>query len=437
VFRQHCDCSDTGFGNRGPPTRSSRYNAITFPEINWVAMRKFSARRQRAVRSLLLLPATLFLCASLEGCSYIPDDGPSGRDLLAAPTTADQKFALVEINQALIDVISNLPDPSFFGRFGDHRPSSNQTIGVGDSVQITLWEAAAGGLFSTPVTGPGSPGSRTAVIPAQTVNEDGAITIPYAGRIPLVGKTAPQVEQTIVDRLQGKAIEPQAVLTIVTNVSNTATVMGDVNTASRVTLSPKGDRILDALALAGGNKNPVYETVITLTRHGQSQKVPMQALLTRPKENIYVHPGDNITLVREPETFTAVGATGSTNATVTFDTIGISLDEAVAKAGGLLDTKADPGAVFVMRYEDTSIAKRFPGFPVESLKPVLTPIVYHINLRDPNGLLVARRFPMRDKDILYISDAATIELQKVMDIFASINQPLASTYYVKVLGSVK
>ena len=376
--------------------------------------------------------ASLGACAALLGCSVTPGSGPTGYELTEASTGTDPKFALIEVNQSLVDLMSGWPDASLFGRFGDHRAPANQRIGVGDSVQITLWEAAAGGLFSTPVTGPGSPGSRTAVIPPQTVNEDGAITIPYAGRVPLAGKTAPQVERVIVDRLAGKAIEPQAVLTVTQNVSNTVTVMGEVNTAGRISLSSKGDRVLDVLASAGGIRAPVQESVIALTRRGVTQNVPMQALLTQPRENIYVLPGDNITVARQPESFTAVGATG-TNAVVSFDFVGISLEEAVAKAGGLIDARADPAAVYVMRYEPTKLAERIPGVAPELLKSAWTPVVYHVDMREPDALLVSRRFAMRDKDILYVSNAPLAELQKLTVLFQTVNEPLTTSFLIRRL----
>jgi polysaccharide biosynthesis/export protein len=59
------------------------------------------------------------------------------------------------------------------------------------------------------------------------------------------------VEEAIVKALEGKAIQPQAVVTITKNSSNTATVGGEVASGT-VPLNPKGDRILDVIASAGG-----------------------------------------------------------------------------------------------------------------------------------------------------------------------------------------
>ena len=239
--------------------------------------------------------------------------------------------------------------------------------------------------------------------------------MPFAGRVPVAGRTPQQVEQAIVQALTGKAIEPQALVTVTKNVANTVTVVGEVTGGARVPLTTRGDRVLDVVALAGGTKAPAHETFVTLVRDGRSVRIPMQAILTDPAENVYVRPGDVISVARELQTFTAAGATGQ-NSVVPFDALGITLDQAIARAGGLNDTRADPAGVFVIRYErpadydQLGLRRPDPG----TLSQV--PVIYRVNMRDPNGFFMARRFPVRNKDILYVSNAPALEVQKVMNI---------------------
>ena len=161
---------------------------------------------------------------------------------------------------------------------------------------------------------------------------DGAVTVPYAGRIRVAGRSTAQVEQVIVQALTSKAIEPQALVTVIKNIANTVTVIGEVTSGARVPLSVRGDRILDVVAEAGGTKAPPHETFLTLVRESRSVRIPMQALLSNPNENIPVRAGDVVIVAREPQTFTAAGATGQNNV-IPFDTIGITLDQAIARAG--------------------------------------------------------------------------------------------------------
>jgi polysaccharide export outer membrane protein len=148
----------------------------------------------------------------------------------------------------------------------------------------------------------------------------------------------------------------------------------------------------------------------------------MQALLTRPQENIYLRPGDVLTVVRDPQTFTTFGATGR-NALVTFDAIGISLEEAVAKAGGLLDLAADAQGVFLLRVEPVAIARQLnPDYPIAPGQRFVN-VVYRVNMKDAGTYFLARRFPVHNKDVIYVAVSPANELQKALSVFNSIASP--------------
>ncbi len=249
--------------------------------------------------------------------------------------------------------------------------------------------------------------------------------MPYAGRVSVAGLTTPEIEKVIVDKLTGKAIEPQAIVTLDQNVSNSITVNGEGIKGQRVPLSTRGDRLLDIVAQAGGllPRTPAQEAFLELTRGGRTVRVPFQTLLAQPKENIFARPGDTLTVVRYPLTFTAIGATGR-NAVVNFEAVGISLEEAVGKASGLLDERADPEGVFVLRYEPVAVVRDFPGLTPQQAALNLVPVVYLVNLRDPTGLFLARRFSVHDKDIVYVSNSPFNDLTKVFTIIAGITAPV-------------
>jgi polysaccharide export outer membrane protein len=263
------------------------------------------------------------------------------------------------------------------------------------------------------------------MIPEQIVGADGAITVPYAGRIQAAGRTPKDVEDAIVRSLQGKALEPQAVVTVGKNVSNAVTVVGEVTSGARIPLNTGGNRILDAIAQAGGTRAPVHETFVMLMRNQRSVRIPMQAILADPKENIYLFPNDVVTVTREPQTFTAVGATGQ-NAVLPFDAVGLTLDQAIARAGGLNDQRADPAGVFVIRFEPVANYDKL-GYPrptPDATKDV--PVIYHINLRDPTSFFLAHQFPINNKDILYVSNSPLVEVQKVMTVINNFIVPGAT-----------
>jgi polysaccharide export outer membrane protein len=380
------------------------------------------------------LGATLLITGALTACENLPGAGPSVSVVEAAarPTaTGETRFALVDVDPNVVAKLESAPAVSMLGTFGRQPAFATQAIGVGDIVEVQIWEAGPG-LFPSSVASSRPPesssrtrtspadstdtGARAAAIPEQVVGgRDGAITVPFAGRVPVVGRTPQQVEQAIIRALDQKAADPQVVVTVTRNLANTVTVIGEVTGGRRVPLTTRGDRVLDVVASAGGTKAAAHETFITLLRADSAVRLPMEAIINDPAENVYVRPGDVISVSREPQTFTAAGATGL-NAMVPFNAIGITLDRAIARAGGLMDNRADPTGVFVFRYERPEdydrLGLRRPG-PGTTTQ---VPVVYRVNMQDANGFLLARRFPVRNKDILYVSNASATEWQKAIDI---------------------
>ena len=341
---------------------------------------------------------------------------------------------MIEIDPPVVDTLSQIKPPSFAGAFGDYRPPQDQRIGVGDSIQITLWEAGPGGLFSAPVVDRQSPGSRSATIPDQVVGRDQSVTVPFAGRLVVTGRTPHDVESMIVNRLVGKAIDPQALVTVTRNASNTVTVAGAVGASRRVPLGVGGDRLLDVVAEAGGARGAAYDLAVMLARKDRVVRVPLQAVLDDPHENVFMQAADVVTLVPDPQTFTAAGATAR-NAVVPFETPSLSLEEALGKAGGVLDDRADPDGVFVIRFEPGNVVRQLPQLRMNGSSTGPSPVVYHLNLRDPNTLFLASRFAMRNKDILYVSNAPLSDVQKVLTLINLLVTPAITGATIK--NSVK
>src|SRR3954449_12007772 len=175
--------------------------------------------------------------------------------------------------------------------------------------------------------------------------------------------------------------------------------------------------------------SPVYETFVRLSRGGVTATIPMERLVSNPAENIYAQPGDVLTLVRLPQSFTAFGATG-TNALIPFTAERMTLGEALAKAGGLQDQRSDPAGVFLFRYEPPPIVKAL-GRPVLATGPdEATPVIYRLDLRNAKSFFLAQRFPIEDKDIIYVANAELNELQKFFTLVNTLTGPVISGFVV-------
>jgi polysaccharide export outer membrane protein len=299
-------------------------------------------------------------------------------------------------------------------------------FGIGDTVTVTIFEAAAGGLFIPSEAGV-RPGNFVQ-LPNQNVDESGNITVPYAGAVRAVGRTPAEVQQSIVAALKNRAIEPQVVVALANQNTSLVSVLGEVNTPARLPVSAAGEKLLDSITRAGGPKGQGFDTWVMLERDGKRATLPFGALVYEPANNIFTRPNDTIYVYREPQTFVALGAAGQ-QGQLNFDAWRISAAEAVGKAGGLNDTLADPASVFIYRGETRETAQRL-GLDIHKFEGPIIPIVYNFNFRDPAGYFLATKFQMRNKDVLFASNAGAVEQAKIMNyirlITATVNDPLVA-----------
>jgi polysaccharide export outer membrane protein len=275
------------------------------------------------------------------------------------------------------------------------------------------------------------------------VDSKGNISVPYAGTVRAQGRTQVEVQESIVAALRDRAIEPQAVVTLVDQRTSLVSVLGDVNASGRLPLNHAGERILDIVARAGGPRSQGYDEWIMLERNGRRAIAPFAALVYEPVNNIYAQPNDTIFLYREPQTFLAFGAFGggavlsnSPQGLFNFDAWRLSLAEAIGKAGGLSNNLADPASLFLYRGETREVAEKL-GIDVSPFTGPIIPVIYNVNLRDPAGYFLATTFEIRNKDVLYMSNALSVETSKFMEhlrlITATVNDPLVAALNVYAL----
>ena len=373
-----------------------------------------------------------------SGCSTLPTSGPSSSYVRAEQLDpASLPYALVKVTPDVENILER--NSVRIGRvFVDRRGPAEIRFGIGDTVSVTVFEAAAGGLF-IPVDAGVRPGNYV-TLPNQPVDTQGNITVPYAGPIKAQGRTAVQVQAAIVSALKNRALEPQAVVALVEQRASSISVLGEVGTPSRFPASASGERLLDAISRAGGPKNPGYDTWVMLEREGRQATTPFASLLNEPTNNIYVRPQDTIYVFTQPQTFVAFGASGQ-QGQFGFGAWRLSIAEALGKTGGLNDNLADPASVFLYRGERREVAEQL-GVDCSKFSGPVVPIIYNLNLRDPAGYFLATKFEMHNKDVIFASNSASVEASKLMTylrlITATVNDPLmaaVNAYTVKGLAT--
>ncbi|MCW2361391.1 MULTISPECIES: polysaccharide biosynthesis/export family protein [Sphingobium] len=343
------------------------------------------------------------------------------------------KVQIVDVNDAVTGHLVNAyRAPAFAQVFGD-TPIPGTLIGRGDALEITIWEAPPAVLFGTSTLGtPGIPSAAVASItsrqnglPLQVVDAAGLIDVPFAGRVMAADRAPQDVAHDIRSRLAKKAHDPQVVVRIANNAAANVTVVGDVVASTRMPLTPKGERLLDALASAGGVRQPVGKMTIQITRGGLVEGMPLETVIKDPLQNVRLKSDDIVTLLFQPYSFTVLGAARA-NSEVPFEGTGLSLSQALGRMGGLDDQRANPRGVFIFRFEKAR------AFPLAAGKPLpgvtsdgKVPVIYRVDMRDPKTLFVAQSFPIRDKDVIYVSNAPLADFSKFLQAVSQIVFPIA------------
>jgi polysaccharide export outer membrane protein len=350
----------------------------------------------------------------LTGCSTQSAQGPTSFEI-AHNSGRDKDFTLIDLSPAVLQQFSDFKRPSLLESFGNATPAPIRTLEKGDIVSVTIWDAG-GGLFSpqgaVPQQAGTTLGTQQTNVPNQTVDPDGRITVPFAGQIGVAGKSVVEVQRAISAALSHQALQPQALVNVVSDQSNLVTVIGDVKTPNRLPLDINGMRILDAVARAGGTTAPAFNEIVQLTRHGVAKRVRLSWIHNNPVENIYLQPDDTIYVLHDPEVISVLGAT-TNNMRLQFDTEKMTLADAVGLAGGLRDTQAEPSGVFIFRMEPSELVSGMKA-DAAAANGGMVPVIFRTDLRAPQDFFLAQTFQMRDKDIVYVANAETTQLDKLV-----------------------
>lgn len=367
----------------------------------------------------MLLPIAASLL--LTGCQSF---GPSRQNLLdagrvpAGPVEPSADIQVVQVHGGMAQQLQPAkPWPAFSTVLGGTRPVGT-VVGVGDALEVTIWEAPpatlfGGGVYDTRI-GTGISAARSNALPELLVGPDGTITVPFAGRVPASGRTLGQIQETIVSRLRGKANAPQALVRLVRNATAMVTVIGDVGQATRLPLTPAGERLLDVLAAVGGVKQSVNLVTIQVSRGGANYRMVLSDIIEESENNVILAKDDVVTALYQPYSFTVLGASGR-NDEIRFEAFGITLSQALGRIGGLQDGRANPRGVFLFRWED-------PETPGGARKPV----IYSFDLKDPAVYFLAQQFRISDRDMIYITNSPVAELQRFVGIISQTILPISA-----------
>ena len=390
-------------------------------------------RRSSVFYRLRLLLGLGLLAAVFSNCAAMPAHGPSRREVQRAETSDNlEGITLVNVDDAFTRrLMAAYKIDRFSDVFSLESPLEYLVL-PGDVVEVAIWEAPPPMLFGSAEMGVqvGTKATRAETLPPQMVMEDGQINMPFVGRIAVAGRSVRMIEDEITERLKRQANKPQVIVRVVENNASRATVIGDTARSTQIPLTPKGERLLDAIAGAGGIAHPVTRMSVQLSRKSATAAMPLDLIIRDPAQNILLMPGDVVTALFQPKSFSVFGAAGS-NQEIPFEAQGISLAQALARSGGLNESRSDERGVFLFRFEN---ARLLADDNTVEVTGGTKPVVYRVDFRDPASFFVTQNFPVQDRDVIYVANATAAELEKFLRLVGiAIAPAINTTVLIKAL----
>ena len=361
------------------------------------------------------IPILLGATALLGACSTLPSSGPTGREVLRS-SAEDKQLGLSIVE---VDSLAAIPplQTEEKGNLPDRQPPPTDMVGLGDVLNISIYEAGVSLFAATPsgnsagMTG-GDSGVKAHILPEMRVDDDGDIFVPYAGKLRVVGKTVSEIEAQIRRALRGFSQNPQVIVTRQLVISNAVIVGGEIEHPGRLVLQTNRETFSDVIALAGGYRGKAADLLLRVDRGSEQMDVRLSMLLDHSELDISAYPGDRLTLISAPHSFSVLGAAGKMEE-LPFPKASVSLSEAIAMAGGPNPNMGDPKAIFVFRYVNDGNGDR-------------KPIVYHINLMKTASYFLAQNFRMYDKDVVYFGNARANQPSKMIQLISQLFTPIST-----------
>jgi polysaccharide export outer membrane protein len=156
--------------------------------------------------------------------------------------------------------------------------------------------------------------------------------------------------------------------------------------------------VLDAVNRAGGFTPEADYSRVLLTRRGTTYLVDIQAMYDYGvrEQNVMLEQGDIVNV--SDRSYNKIFVLGEVTkpGSLVMNKKRSTLAEALSDAGYINQTTADPRWIYVMRGDTEE------------------PQLYHLDSRAPDAMLLADRFPLRPRDIVYVDTAPVVRWQRVI-----------------------
>ena len=156
--------------------------------------------------------------------------------------------------------------------------------------------------------------------------------------------------------------------------------------------------ILEAVNRAGGFTAEADYSRVLLTRRGTTYRVDIQAMYEEgaTEQNALLEPGDIVNV--SDRSFNKIFVLGEVikPGSMLMNKKRSTLAEALGDAGYINQERASPNWIYVMRGDSD------------------TPQLFHLDGRSPDAMLLADRFPLHPRDIIYVDTSDIVRWDRVI-----------------------
>jgi len=280
-----------------------------------------------------------------------------------------------------------------------NEPYTQYRVGPRDILNITVWDhpelTIPAGEF------------RSAESAGNVVGEDGTFFYPYVGVVQAAGRTVEDIREELTARLSKYIEFVQLDVRVASYRSQRVYVVGEVATPGIQLVKDIPLTVLEAINNAGGVTSEADLRNIILTRDDKTYSINLLSLYEGGDvtQNVLLQHGDvlnvpdsalnKVFVLGETNHFVAGGAIGRSRSLV-MNKARMTLTEALSEAGGFDQETSDPARIFVFR---GGLGK---------------PEIFHLNAKSPDALLLADRFPLQPRDVIYVDRAEGIRWNQII-----------------------
>ena len=368
------------------------------------------------------------LALSVSGCSILPgmyasyDKQPKVLESAEEPVTMD--YSLLQVTPMLVRQLNEhynalqvpikgqLPPPKI--------PSHPYRLGPRDTLRIFVW----GHPDLTPVTTNVTTGGFASTPAGRTIDNNGNLFFPMVGQIRASGMTVSEFRGRLAKALSAYIPDPQVEVAVAGFRSQRVFVSGAVKSPGAISVTDQPLNVTDALASAGGALDSADLYDVVLTRGNRSVRLNLDSLYYngRLESNVLLTDGDVLTVPdRQARKIFMLGevgnSVGSNQARSYVMRRGrMSLTEVLSDAGGASPFSAATNEIYVLRVDPTAIS---------TVEAARLPIVYQINLTNPESLVLADQFPMLPRDVIFVNPTGPTMigrfLGQFLPVFSTVN----------------